>query len=244
MVLKCFTYNQHFVAMMNIINMARLNSPKEGHKHHIIPKCWFNMNNLPIDNSKDNLVLLSYENHVKVHKLAYLCTTGKMKRNMAYAYHRLTKGQIVANGCFNGENNPFYGKTHSEEVRKKLSEVNKGRIPWDKDKKREPFSRYTRRKMSESHKGKHPSEETRKKLSESLKYRTVTDDTRRKISEALKGKPTWNKGKNLSEETKQKLSESLKGQNIGTHWYNDGKVNMRAYTCPEGFVKGKLNHGE
>ena len=243
MVLKCFTYNQHFVAMMNIINSSRLNTPKEGHKHHIIPKCWFRMNHLPIDNSKDNIVLLSYEDHVKVHKLAYLCTTGKMKRNMACAYHRLTKGQIVANGCFNGENNPFYGKTHSEEVRKKLSEVNKGRIPWDKGKKREPFSEDTRRKMSESHKGKHNSEDTCRKLSEANKGRTFTEDHRRKLSEALKGKSTWNKGKNLSEETKQKLSESLKGQNIGTHWYNDGKINMRAYTCPAGFVKGRLKNG-
>lgn len=40
MIDKVFEYNQHFVAMMNIINAARLNTPKEGHKHHIIPKCW------------------------------------------------------------------------------------------------------------------------------------------------------------------------------------------------------------
>ena len=201
------------------------------------------MNHLPIDNSKDNLVLLSYEDHVKVHKLAYLCTTGKMKRNMAYAYHRLTGGELVANDCFNGENNAFYCKHHSEEVRNKLSEVNKGLVPWDKGKKRGPFSEDTRRKMSESHKGKKFSEEHCKKLSESLKNRTFTYETRRKMSEAQKGKIPWNRGKHLSKDNKHKISESLKRQNIGTHWYNNGKINMRAYTCPEGFVKGRLKNG-
>ena len=68
MITQVFEYNQHFVAMMNIINAARLNPPSKGHKHHIIPRCWFKMNNLPVDNSKDNLVLLSYEDHVKAHK--------------------------------------------------------------------------------------------------------------------------------------------------------------------------------
>lgn len=39
-ILEVFEYNQHFVAMMNVINSARLNPPNKGHKHHIIPKCW------------------------------------------------------------------------------------------------------------------------------------------------------------------------------------------------------------
>lgn len=59
----------------------------------------------------------------------------------------------------------------------------------------QPMSKEWRRKLSESHKGKHLSENHRKKL-----------------SEANKGKSTWNKGKPMAEETKQKLRESLKGQ--------------------------------
>ena len=30
MITQVFEYNQHFVAMMNIINAAKLNPPKEG----------------------------------------------------------------------------------------------------------------------------------------------------------------------------------------------------------------------
>ncbi len=169
MIKKVFEYNQHFVAMMNIINSSRLNTPKEGHKHHIIPRCWFKMNNLPVDNSKDNLVLLSYEDHVKVHKLAYMCAmTSKFKGKMAYAYLRLTQGEIVANDAFVGEQNSRYGKPMSEEHRRKLSEAKKGKH----------LSEEHRRKCSESLKGKVPwnkgkhiqiSEEHRKKLSESMK---------------------------------------------------------------------------
>lgn len=148
MILDVFEYNQHFVEMMNIINRSRLNHPKEGHKHHIIPRCWFKMNNIPIDNSKDNLVLLSYEDHIKVHKLAFLCAKGStFKGKMAYAYHRLTKGDVVSNDCFKGEKCSMYGKHHSEEARRKMSESHKGK----------KFSVEHRRNLSKSRKNKpHP----------------------------------------------------------------------------------------
>ena len=90
MITQVFEYNQHFVAMMNIINAAKLNPPSKGHRHHIIPKCWFKMNNLPVDNSDDNLVLLSVEDHIKVHRLSILCAaTPEMKSKMGFAVHRL-----------------------------------------------------------------------------------------------------------------------------------------------------------
>lgn len=95
MITQVFEYNQHFVAMMNIINSSRLNSPSKGHRHHIIPRCWFKMNNLPVDNSKDNLVLLTHEDHLKVHKLSILCAaTSEMKSKMGFAVKRLLKGNF------------------------------------------------------------------------------------------------------------------------------------------------------
>ena len=90
-------------------------------------------------------------------------------------------------------------------------------------------------------KGKHPSEETRKKIGAAKKGeknpnygKHLSEETRRKMSEAKK---------NMSEETRKKLSEANKGKNIwtkGTRWYNDGKENIRAKECPEGFVPGRL----
>lgn len=102
-----------------------------------------------------------------------------------------------------GENNPFYGKHHSEETIKKL----KDRIITDEWK----------RKISEKAKGrkspmlgKHLSEETRKKISEARKGKHYP-----KLSDSLKGKPSWNKGKHLNEEIKEKISKSLKGRYVG-----------------------------
>ena len=47
----------------------------------------------------------------------------------------------------------------------------------------------------------------------------VTEETRRRMSEAAMGKNTWTKGR---------------------LWVNNGKINKRAYECPEGFVPGRL----
>ena len=60
-------------------------------------------------------------------------------------------------------------------------------------------------------------------------------ETKKKNSEA-------HKGKKLSEVSKKKMSDAKKG-NIntkGTHWYNNGKINIMAKECPPGFVPGRI----
>ena len=190
MIEQVFEYNQHFVAMMNIINSSRLNPPTKGHRHHIIPKCWFKMNNLPIDNSDENMILLTKENHIKVHKLSVLCAaTPEIKSKMGYAVHRLLNGNF--SGIHHSEetrkkmSEAHKGKHHTEESRKKMSEAHKGKESWIKGKH---LSEETRNKLSDLNKGKTFSEETRKKLSEAHKGMHHTDETKRKISEARKGK--------------------------------------------------------
>ena len=59
-----------------------------------------------------------------------------------------------------GEKHPLYGKTQSDETRRKISEANKGKTD---------------------------SDETKRKKSEAKKGHTVSEETRRKISEAKKG---------------------------------------------------------
>lgn len=82
----------------------------------------------------------------------------------------------------------------------------------------------TKRKMSESLKGKQLSEEHKRKLSESKKGRQFSEEHKRKISEANKGRQfseetkrklsEANKGRQLSEEHKRKISESCKGRQL------------------------------
>ena len=93
---------------------------------------------------------------------------------------------------------------------------NFGKPAWNNGKH---LSAETRKKISEAHKGKHHSEETRQKLSEAQKGKHCSEETKKKISEANNGKNHWTKG---------------------THWYNNGVKCIKAKTCPEGFVPGRI----
>jgi len=90
---------------------------------------------------------------------------------------------------------------HTEETKRKISESLKGR----------KLSEEHKRKISELHKGKKHSEETKKKMSESMigknKGKKHSEETKKKMSESLKG---CNKGKKFTKEHKRKLSLSLK----------------------------------
>lgn len=91
-----------------------------------------------------------------------------------------------------GENNPNYGKTHSKETRKKISEgiklaYKEGRI-----------------------KIKPKSKEHIEKLVQASKNRVYTPELRKKISDAKKGRP----GHPHTEEHKKYMSEIMKGRKI------------------------------
>ena len=97
-------------------------------------------------------------------------------------------------------------------------------------------SEETKKKMSEALKGRQFSEETRKKMSEALKGRHHSEETKKKMSEKAKGRLH-------TEETKKKISKAKKG-NTATkdmHWYNNGKINIMAYECQDGFVPGRIS---
>jgi hypothetical protein len=85
-------------------------------------------------------------------------------------------------------------KPHTDESRRKISESLRGRT----------LTEDHRRKVSDSRKGIVFSEEHRRKLSEKNKTRPQSEEANRKRSETLKGKPK----KPFSEEHRRKLSES------------------------------------
>ena len=62
-----------------------------------------------------------------------------------------------------------------------------------------------------------------------------SEETRIKMSEAQKGNKN-RLGKTCSEETKLKISFTKKGH----CWFNNGTITVRAKSCPEGFVRGRL----
>jgi len=85
---------------------------------------------------------------------------------------------------FSGENNPFYGKKHSELSRLKIS---KNQNP--------------RKFITEDHK---------QNISKGNKGKKRTEEVKKKLSDAKKGKPNWRKGKICSQEHKEKIRQSVK----------------------------------
>jgi len=79
-----------------------------------------------------------------------------------------------------------------------IKDFQKGQIPWNKGKKRPPFSEEWKKRLSESLKGntcrrgKKTSEETKKKISEALIGKPQSKEKSRKISLAKKGVPSLN----------------------------------------------------
>lgn len=115
------------------------------------------------------------------------------------------------------------GRPLTEEHKSKISEANRGNIPWTKDKH---HTEETKRKIGEANKGnqhtlgyKH-TEESRQKNSEAksgernpMWGKRHTDEARRKMSKALMGNQRC-LGRKFSDETKYKMSESQTGRAV------------------------------
>lgn len=210
-----------------IVSRKSLNRVKNNdgmlESHHIIPKC------LGGSNDKENLVLLTPKEHYVAHLLLTKIYKGKEKAKMCYAFLMMCKNNpnqkrmfssrkyekaklLVSENC-RGENHHSYGKKlWSDEDKLEISERMKGennpmfnKKPWNKGMELKPLSSETKKKISESHKGKVKTKEHRENLSKALKGKSKSEEHRRKLSEA-------NKGKKMSEKTKQKLSKALKGK--------------------------------
>ena len=117
------------------------------------------------------------------------------------------------------------GRVFSDEVKQKISNSNKGRIPHNKG---VPCDEETKRKIALKKTGSKHTPETIKKMCETRrkmagankplveqklpKVRIVSAETRRKISEAKRGVPSKNKGRKLTDEQKKSLSIAMTGR--------------------------------
>jgi len=143
-----FKQNKYFRFYYNIISNAQ-SRILEGYseKHHIIPRA------LGGDDSPDNLVNLTAREHFICHMLLVKMTEGKDYNKMLSAYIIMSGRKIYnsrqynifreeyskmnsqlrsgeGNGMFGadrkGKKNTFYGKSHSEETKRKISKAKTG----------------------------------------------------------------------------------------------------------------------
>lgn len=127
-----------------------------------------------------------------------------------------------------GDKHHMYGKKHSIESRKKMSEAAMGRNPSEETRKKNSIAKSgekhpmygkkhsaeTLKKMSEAKMGKTHSPEARKKMSEAGMGKIISPETRKKLSEAHSGEKSQMYGKKHSAETKKKMSEAHLGKKL------------------------------
>jgi hypothetical protein len=135
-----------------------------------------------------------------------------------------------------GENGPMFGKTHSEETRKKISIVTSGsnNPMYGKTHSPETIKKMREAKLGEKNArfGKTHTEEARQKIRES------------KLGEKhhLFGKPSEEMpffGKKHTEAAKRIMSEKRSLDNLGRKWYTNGVKNVFKKDCPKGFYPGR-----
>jgi group I intron endonuclease len=118
-----------------------------------------------------------------------------------------------------GENNPMFGKTTSEETKRKISEANKGHRHTEETKKligelssKRIHTQETKNKISKANSGKEFSEEHKQKISEGLRGKEKSLEHRQHISESKRGSKS-SKAK-LTEEQVIEIKKLFKEGNI------------------------------
>jgi len=253
-----FLKNKYTKTYWKLINsrklLNRVFDNKIHQKHHIIPK------SLGGNDSGDNIIILTFKEHYICHLLLVEMVKGINKSKMIYGFFRFHSEKYTSAKSFdlfmksfsmdlNGKNNPFYGKKHSYETKRKISENHgmKGKscytIWLEKHGKKIADSKYIEmlNKRSKNLSGeKHPfygkkhSIETINKMKEShkgqtspMKDRKHSEETKKKLSDIKIGQTSPMKGRKHSEETRKKISNKLKGRKDYFHgentiWINNG----------------------
>jgi hypothetical protein len=197
-------------------------------RHHIIPRCYYQMMNLDIDNSNDNLVNLLYKDHLLAHYYLSLCSVGRFHYSMEYAMI-LIRNINQDNIDIDFINSLDKYQQLYEENMKITGEATRRRMTGVK----QPPELIAKRVAKNT--GQKRTEETKRKISESQKGRTFSEESKRKMSEAQKRnaaklteqekavrvqhyKETMaSKSEEWWNEYRQKLSKSISGRIVSEH---------------------------
>ena len=128
--------------------------------------------NMYYNRPSSELIFMKHGEHSILHKKGK-CLSEEHKKKLSEA----------RKDRYTGENNPMYGKKHSDETLRKMREAKKN------------MSEETKEKMRVAKKGKCLSEEHKKKIREAKKGKPKSEEHKKKLSKALKALRWFNNGK-------------------------------------------------
>lgn len=224
------TSDHYYTKMADIINDPNPDNEAYTEEHHIIPRFFYRMNHIEIDNSTDNLVDVSLKNHFLIHYYAAKCAKEKYKSRLWFSVVR-TLGNFKRKGWEDqidlisdkiAEIRLEVSKAHSQlmtpEARRHLSELNRG----------ERHPKY----------GTHHSEHTKKLISISQKGKIIPIEARIKISNTLKGNVHHS---DRERELSRKASIAFIGPaKIAYHDYKKDGGELKWNQFQKKFAKGEL----
>lgn len=149
-------------------------------RHHILPKC------LGGDDNSDNIVLLTFKEHIVAHHLLHMMYPNS--NELTYAFLRMIQSSHSDRRenryRIDSSGNPIPFRMSLKELDtlriqsiKFLSDSNKGRHHTEE----------TKEKLRKAHLGKKASEETRNLLSRVRTGHTLSNESRKKLSDSRKG---------------------------------------------------------
>ena len=232
--LKCIDFedNEYLEKYLEIISNPGL---EDGYteKHHIIPRCYYRLHNLTINNSPENLVTLTMKNHMLAHYYLMNCVNkhSQLYQKLVFACNRTFNNNHM--NLISEDDAIMFANILSTEIKRNLSALMIGntnalgykftdeqRLISSQSKKGRVITDLTKDKISKAHlmrnlKWMHksdtycliPSNEIDKYLQDGwlLGGRKLSDEHKRKISLA-------NKGSKRSLEARKKMSEKALGR--------------------------------
>lgn len=259
-----FIDNKYLDEYVNLL-YDNLDTPKEflTQQHHKLPRHHFKRNNIEVDNSIENLVNLSFSDHMKAHYLLSLCCANEKDRlsNEAALIRMVGKKPVDPtnfeeyNDLYNEyqlhNRNTHLGRTHntSEITRNKIGQANKGKylghihIYKDSIEKHIPKDQL-QNYLNDGWQVGRP-ESVINNLSTNYNYnvkgmlgRSQSDYQKSRVSQALKGVPKSDVAKsNMSNAHKDKI---LVSNEITKKSLYINKEDLDLYIS-QGFHRGRLN---
>lgn len=139
----CFEENSYLYLYVHLIisNSHTIRERGVTQSHHIIPRVYFQLNNKPLDNSKENIVQLKYIDHITAHYYLSMCAIGEEFTTWCvYAFKLMSGGKniisIISDKSAMDRIQSMYESIYSIKIKKKekvlsserLSEIHKDTV--------------------------------------------------------------------------------------------------------------------